>query len=362
MDPAEVIADRKRAHLELALAPGSQSLADPGWDDVHLVPSSLPERSLADVDLSTTLLGHRLAAPIVVVPMTGGHPDATELNAVLGEAAERLGLAVGVGSQRAALDEPGLRPTFAAVRRRAPHVPVLANIGACQLVAQGDQPPLSADDLITVIDMVGADVLSIHLNVVQELVQPEGDRNTADLAAAIGAAVAASPVPVLVKETGAGMTRETAELLAELGVAGIDVGGAGGTSFARIEAARAEAGSDHAARARGGVFGNWGVPTAASLLEVRDTGLPVVATGGVRNGLDVAKALALGATAVGIGRLAIEPATRGVAELVRSLEQLIDELRMALLLSGAGRIDDLRHQPPVVTGFTLEWARQRHLL
>jgi isopentenyl-diphosphate Delta-isomerase len=362
VDAAEVIAERKRAHLELALAPTSQSAVDPGWDDVHLLPLSLPELSLDQVDLGTSFFGHRLDAPIVLVPMTGGHPDAAELNAVLGEAAARLGLAVGVGSQRAALGERSLARTFSAVRDRAPDVPVLANIGACQLVAQGAEPALTPGDLAEVVDMVRADVLSIHLNVVQELVQPEGDRNTAELAAAIAAAVDAVAVPVLVKETGAGMTHETAMLLAELGVAGLDVGGAGGTSFARIEATRAEASADEGASALGRLFGTWGVPTVASLLEVRRAGLPVVATGGVRHGLDAAKALALGARAVGVGRLAIEPATRGVAELVRRLEQLIDEVRMAFLLSGARTVDQLQERSPVVTGFSLEWARQRRLL
>ncbi len=354
-----MIADRKQL-IRAALAPGSQSLADPGWDDVHLVPSSLPERSLADVNLSTTLLGHRLAAPIVVVPMTGGRPDATELNTVLGEAAERLGLAVGVRQPTCRARSPDCGQRWPAVRRRAPHVPVLANIGACQLVAQCNQPPLSADDLITVIDIVARDVLSIHLNVVQELVQPEGDRNTADLAAAIGAAVAASPVPVLVKETGAGMTRETAELLA-------DSGGRhrrGRRRWRQLRPHRSHPGRSQLrsrGHRRGGVFGNWVSPRC---LVARGARHPA-AGGGHRRGAQRARrgqGPGAGRPAVGVGRLAIEPATRRVAELVRSLEQLIDELRMALLLSGAGRIDDLRHQPPVVTGFTLEWARQRHLL
>lgn len=355
------IAARKLEHLELALTPGARADTGPGWADVHLVPRALPGVSLDEVDLRTPLLGRELAAPVVIVPMTGGHPDAGELNAVLGEAAERLGIAVGVGSQRAALVEPSLAASFASVRRHAPGAFVIANIGACQLVAQGREPPLGPEALATVVEMVGADALSIHLNVVQELVQPEGDRNTTDLAAGIAAAVEASPVPVIVKETGAGMDRETAEQLAGLGVGALDVGGVGGTSFARIEAARARAAGSAAHLRRGEVFGDWGLPTAVSVLETAGVGLPVVATGGVTTGLDAAKALALGATAVGVGRVAIEAAQRGVDTLAGRLEELLDELRTAMVLCGTATPAGLRSRPPVLTGFTHDWARQRGL-
>lgn len=360
VEAVDLIVERKRQHLELATVPGAQG-GDPGWDDVHLVPASLTSSSLDDVDLTVPLLGHSLAAPLVLVPMTGGHPDADELNANLGAAAQRLGLAVGVGSQRAALAVPELAPTFAAVRRFAPDAFVLANIGACQLVPQGRSAALGPDDVAAVVDMVRADALTVHLNVVQELVQTEGDRDTGSLAEAVAAAVAASPVPVIAKETGAGMTRGDAVRLAALGVAALDVGGAGGTSFARIEAARASASGDERGVRVGRVFADWGVPTASSVLEVRGAGLPVIATGGVRTGLDAARALALGATCVGVGRLAIEAASRGVEPLVAVLEGFLEELRMAMVLCGVGSVDELRAHAPVLTGFTLEWARQRGL-
>lgn len=355
------ISERKREHLELAASPRSQALVAPGWDDVHLVPSSLPEVSPHQVDLRTHLVGHHLAAPLVLVPMTGGHPDAARLNAVLGEVAERLGLAVGVGSQRAALRAPSLAPTFAAVRERAPDAVVLANIGACQLVAQGGDAPLRAEDLERVVAMVDADLLTVHLNVVQELIQTEGDRTTHGLTDALSAAVDASPVPVVAKETGAGLTAETAQALVAVGVAGLDVGGAGGTSFARIEAARAAEAGDRRGARLGAVFGDWGLPTASSVLEVRPSGVPVIATGGVRHGLDAARALALGATAVGVGRLAVTAAMDGAAALEDELGLLLEELRTALVLCGARTPSDLASQTPVLTGFTLDWARQRGL-
>ncbi len=354
-------AERKRDHLALALDPASQG-GDAGWDDVALVPRALPEISVSDVSLDTPFLGRTLRAPLVLVPMVGGHPEAGELNAALGEAAERLGLAVGVGSQRVALARPEVAPTFAAVRRHAPTALVLANIGAGQLVAQGDVPGLSAADLRTVVDMVGADALSIHLNAAQEMVQPGGDQNTGPHLGAIAHAVEALDVPVVAKQTGSGMVRADADLLVGAGVAALDVGGAGGTSFTRIEAVRAERAGDVRGTALGDLLGSWGLGTVASVLEVRDAGAPVVATGGVRHGLDAARALALGATAVGLGRVAVVAAQRGVEALVRVLEDLLADLRAVMVLCGARTPAELRGVPPVLLGPTHAWATQRHLL
>lgn len=355
----EAIKQRKREHVDLALADASQASVDPGWHDVHLVPAALPETSLTDLDLTTELFGRRLELPLVLAAMTGGHDDAVEINAVLGSAAERFGLAVGVGSQRAALADESLVRSYAAVRDRAPHAMVIANIGACQLVDQQGQGALAPGDIERLVAMIGADALAVHLNVVQEVVQTEGDRNFGSLVDAVARLVEQCPVPVLAKETGAGLSRGDATALADAGVAAIDVGGAGGTSFARIEAGRAQQIGDERGIRLGRTFGDWGIPTAASLLEVARAGIPVIATGGVRNGLDAAKALALGATAVGIGRPAITAAQRGEAALVRELDLLVEELRTALVLTGARRPADL--PPPVLTGFTLEWCRQRNL-
>lgn len=357
MDDAGAISARKLEHLQLATSPSSQSELDPGWPDVHLVPSALPELSLADLDLGCTLAGRPLRAPVVIASMTGGHEAAAELNATLGEAAAELGIAIGVGSQRAALVDPQLAPTFAAVRSRASGAFVIGNIGAVQLVAQGGHPALRASDIERVVEMVGADALAIHLNVVQELLQPEGDRNTGPLLDALRVTIEACPVPVIVKETGGGVDRESAVLLAGLvpvGLAAIDVGGAGGTSFAAIESTRA--GGEPS------LFADWGIPTAASLLECRGVPLPLIATGGIDNGLDAAKALALGASLVGVGRFALLAAQSGTASLVDALAGLLDDLRTAMVLTGARTPVDLAVRAPVVTGFTLEWARQRGLL
>lgn len=354
--------ERKRDHLELAMDPAVAAGGDAGWDDVLLVPRALPELSTGDIDLGTELLGHRLAAPVVLLPMTGGHPDARDVNAALGAAAEALGLAVGVGSQRVALEHPELAGTFAVVREAAPSALVLANIGVGQLVAQGSRRAHDAADVRAVVDMVGADALSIHLNAAQELVQPEGDRTTGPMLPALARAVDACPVPVVAKQTGSGMVREDADALVAAGVAALDVGGAGGTSFTRIEAVRAERAGDAAGARRGRLFGGWGVPAATSVLEVRHAPVPVIASGGIASGVDVARALALGAATVGVGRLAVTAAAEGPEALVAALETLLDELRTAMLLCGAATPAALRATPPVLVGRTLEWARQRRLL
>lgn len=359
IDLIDLIKDRKREHVELALADASQALTPAGWDDVSLVSAALPEVSTGDIDLSLDFVGRRLSAPVAIAAMTGGHDDAVELNAALGAAAAQLGLAVGVGSQRAGLADGSLERSFSAIRDRAPQAVVIGNIGACQLVEQRGALPLTRVEVLRLVEMISADALAVHLNVVQELVQTEGDRNFDALADAIATLVHQCPVPVIVKETGAGMSRADAEALAATGVAAIDVGGAGGTSFARIEAGRAARIGDERGTRLGATFANWGIPTAASVLEVRGCGVPVVATGGIRNGLDAAKALALGATVVGIGRPAMVAAQRGEAALVHELELVLEELRTALLLCGARTPADL--PAPVLSGFTLEWSKQRGL-
>ncbi len=354
VDRVDRIRERKREHLELALTEASQSRRASGWDDVALVPSALPERSLGDIDLSAELVGHRLRAPLLIVGMTGGHPDARMINKVLGAVAEAHGIAVGVGSQRAALEVPELAPTFASVRDHARTVPVLANIGALQLIAQGERPALGAEKVARLVDMVRADAIAVHLNVVQELLQPEGDRVTGPLLPALAALVRVAPVPVIVKETGAGIDRESARRLVDAGAAALDVGGVGGTSFARIETERAGVGE--------GPFADWGIPAAASVLECRGLGVPVIATGGIADGATAAKPLALGASLVGIGRAALLAANDGVEAAILTVGRLIDELRTAVLLSGGARPSDLMARPPVLTGATEAWARQRGLL
>ena len=353
------IENRKREHVELALSDGSQNRNSPLWEDVHLVPISVPDRGTADVDLSVDFLGHRLPTPLVISGMTGGYAQALEINRNLAVAAEELGLAIGTGSQRAALKDPSLVETYSVVRAHAPSAFVIGNIGMSQLISQNGEPPMGRDQIDRVVSMIDADALAIHLNAVEELIQPEGDRNMQELAGGIATAVRRSPVPVIAKETGAGMARETALLLAETGVAALDVGGAGGTSFARIEALRADAMGDTTGVRIGRTFGDWGVPTAVSVIEAASAGLPLIGTGGLRHGLHAAKAMALGASLVGMGGPFIRAALEGPEAVIAEARLVLEEIRMAMVLTGVSDLQGLRRLEPVLVGRVAQWLASR---
>jgi isopentenyl-diphosphate delta-isomerase len=349
------ISERKAEHIDLALGSEIEAEPGPGWAEVELVHEALPEVDRNDIELDTELLGHRLRAPLVISGMTGGHPMALDINRALGRAAERYGLAVGVGSQRAALADPSLAPTYAAVREHAPHALVLANIGAAQLVSQGDKPALDAKAVDRLIAMVDANALAIHLNFLEEAIQPEGDSRARGCTEAIGRLVKTVEVPVIVKETGAGIGYETAERLRELGVTTVDVGGSGGTSFALVEAMRAKRQGDDQGAALGATLAAWGIPTAVAVAACARARLSVIATGGIRTGLDCAKALALGATAVGVARPLLKAAMEGDGALDTWVETFLRELRTVLTLTGCDRPAALRTRPIVITGRTRAW-------
>jgi isopentenyl-diphosphate delta-isomerase len=325
---------------------------------VHLVHDALPTVDAASIDLSTRLLGHRLRLPLVISGMTGGHGRAIAINELLARVAEAAGIGIGVGSQRAALRDPSLIPTYSVVRDSAPTAFVIANVGVSQLVKQGAEPALSVTDVRQIVKMIRADALALHLNYLEESVQPEGQTRATGSEAAVRALTKRSPVPVIAKETGAGISRETALRLRRLGVAAIDVGGVGGTSFAAIEGMRAGAAGDALRMSLGESFRDWGLPTAVAVVGASAARLPVIATGGVRSGLDAAKALALGATAVGVGRPLLQAALRGERACMDWLAAFELELRTAVFLSGIKRVVDLRRAPVVITGRSKAWIDQ----
>jgi isopentenyl-diphosphate Delta-isomerase len=351
----EDIRSRKAEHLELAMEGPVEPPSGPGWSEVDLVHEALPEVDLDATQLGTDLLGYALQIPLVIAGMTGGHAGALELNAALGRAAERHGLAIGVGSQRAALLDPSLEPTYAVVREEAPDAFVISNIGAAQLIAQRDRAALTLEQVQHLVDMVQANALAVHLNFLEESVQPEGDRAARGCADAIAHLAEQLDVPIIAKETGAGMSCATAQRLSKLGVAAVDVGGAGGTSFAIIERLRAERQGDKRGVALGATFGDWGIPTAVAVADCARSGLPVIATGGIRSGLDAAKALSLGATAAGVGRPLLMAARGGDAAVDAWMERFVLELRTALQLTGCSRPDQLRERPVVVCGRARTW-------
>ncbi len=355
---ADEIARRKGEHLQLAAYGDVETRASPGWEDVHLLHDALPTIDAASVDLSTRFLGHTLRLPLVISGMTGGHGRAIAVNELLGRVAERAGIAIGVGSQRAALRDPALAPTYAIVREAAPHAFVIANLGISQLVKQDREAALGPRDIRTVVRMVRADALALHLNYLEESVQPEGQTRAQGSEAAVRALVRACPVPVIAKETGAGISLAVARRLRRLGVKALDVGGVGGTSFAAVEALRAGAAGDTLRMNLGERFRDWGVPTAVAVFGAANAGLPVIATGGVRSGLDAAKALALGATLVGVGRPLLQSALKGEEACMEWLASFELELRTAVFLTGIKRVADLRRVPIVITGRSRSWIEQ----
>jgi isopentenyl-diphosphate delta-isomerase len=333
------LGDRKRAHLELC-ADGEVEYRGKTTllDDVELVHDALPELALAELSTEVTLLGKRLRAPLLITGMTGGTAEATAINRDLAAVAEAHGIAFGLGSQRAMQREPALAATFE-VRAHAPTTLVLANLGVVQ-AAQ-----LATSEVEALVRAIAADALCLHLNAAQELIQPGGDRDFRGGLAAIGRLVRELPCPVVVKETGCGISRAVARRLCEVGVQTVDVSGAGGTSWVRVEALRGDA----AAQALGEEFAEWGIPTAAAVLGVRGLGLTCVASGGIRSGLDVAKVLALGAVAAGVALPVFRAYTTGGAPGAGAfLERLVAGLRTAMLLTGARDLAALGGVPTVL--------------
>ncbi|MGD2065855.1 MAG: type 2 isopentenyl-diphosphate Delta-isomerase [Candidatus Bathyarchaeota archaeon] len=351
-----MIGERKADHIEICLKEEVQAQkASTGFEDVSLVHRALPEIEREKIDLSTTVFGCKFSAPIFVGAMTGGTPEAKKINAAIAEAVEELNLGMGVGSQRIAIDNPELAHTFSIVRQKAPTAFIIANIGGPQLVTK-----YGIKEAKTAVEMIQANALAIHLNPLQEAVQPEGDTNYSNLLQNIGEIAQELDVPVIVKETGAGIAAEDAKMLEEAGVTGIDVAGVGGTSWAAVEYFRAKARQDVSSQKLGKTFWDWGIPTAASLVEtVKSVNLPVIASGGIRNGIDIAKALALGASLASATFPFLEPATKGSEDVKRALMSLVGEVRNAMFLVGADSIQKLQNVPVVLTGKTCEWLKMR---
>ena len=326
-----------------------------GFDDVELVHNAIPGINRDDVDLSVKLFGHDLAAPLVIESMTGGTPTAAKLNEILAQAAEELRIAIGVGSQRAGIEKPELAYTYKIVRDKAPNALVFANLGCPQLVKG-----YGLKEMKKAVDMVGADALYIHLNSVQECVQVEGEPVFKGAMEKIREGAEELGVPVVLKETGAGFSHETAVALEKIGVKGVDIAGAGGTSWAAVEYYRAKEKSSPTHEKLGETFWDWGIPTAASVVEVsRSTQLTVIASGGVRNGLHGAKALALGADAFGLALPFLKSTLGGVGEVRERLETILLELRSGMFLTGSKNVAELQKAPAVVRGQTREWLLAR---
>jgi isopentenyl-diphosphate delta-isomerase len=310
-----------------------------GFDDWRFVHEALPDLDYGSIDLATDFLGRRLQAPLLISAMTGGPARAESINARLAEAAQHLGIALAVGSQRSAIEGLGSGGLDRALRDRAPDTPILANIGAAQLI-QG----FGVDEARRAIDMIGADALVVHLNPLQEACQPEGDRDWWGVGAALQALIRTAAVPVIIKETGAGISAVTAQRLIAMGAAGVDVAGAGGSNWALIEGER----STHVAdQAHARAFANWGIPTARAIAEARNA-LPealIIGSGGVRDGVDVAKAIRLGADVVGTAAGVIHAATQSTEAVVEHFQIMTRQLRTVCFCTNVTNLAALKRVP-----------------
>ena len=340
------IKQRKADHLDLC---ATDAVAFKGrttlLEQVRLVHQSLPDLDLDAIDLSVELLGKRLCAPIVIAGMTGGHERAAEVNHNLAAIADERGYAFGLGSQRAMQKRPDTAWTFK-VRESAPNVLLLGNVGVVQA------REMSRDQLEDLVGEVGANALCVHMNPAMELVQPGGDRDFRAGTETMQRLVEELSVPVVAKETGNGISIETARKLAAAGVKTVDTSGAGGTSWVGVETLRAQGDQ----RTLGELLWDWGVPTAPSVYNVVSASMNAIATGGMRNGYDVARAIALGATAGGFARNVFIAFTEGGREAAEAyLNRVENQIRSIMLLVGAPNIDALRKAPRMLTGELRDW-------
>ena len=331
-------AARKADHIRINLEEDVRSGLTTGLERYRFVHQALPELNLAQIDSRVTWFGKTLQAPLLVSSMTGGTDSAATINRTLASAAQAAGIAMGLGSQRAAIENPALAPTFQ-VRDVAPDILLFANLGAVQF-----NYGYGVDQCLRAVEMIQADALVLHLNALQEAVQPEGDSNFAGLLSKIEAVCRALPVPVIAKEVGWGMSEEAARRLAAAGVAAIDVAGAGGTSWSQVEMHRARTETQKRVAA---AFIDWGIPTAEAIQNVRRAapGLPIIASGGLRDGIDVAKCLALGAGLCGLAGPFLKAAAVSVEVTSEAIAELARELRIAMFAAGAGSIAQLQTTP-----------------
>lgn len=338
-----MISDRKLEHL-LICENYDVSFKNKtnGFEDIELIHNVLPEIDKQEIDLSTFTFGKKLDSPLFITAITGGHPAAKEINKQLALAAENNNIALGVGSQRAACEHPELEDTYTVVRENAPNCLLVGNIGAPQLNL--------AEKVVEILD---ADILAIHLNPLQESIQPEGDLDARGYLDLISQITNSFNIPIIAKETGCGISAESAEALVQVGVDFIDIEGAGGTSWAAVETYRAED------RYLGEVFWDWGIPTAVSTVEVTNAiDVPVISSGGIRSGLEAAKAIALGADAVGMALPFLKNST-SQEQLNKFISRFNESLRISMFLVGASNIDELKESKLVIRGKTREWLNER---
>lgn len=331
------IGQRKRDHIGIVLSGAANHNRLAGFDDLAFVHNALPEIDCDAVDLGTKFLNHNLRLPYLASSMTGGPAISEKINAAIAEAAEELGFAIAVGSQRIALTTHDAHGIDSSLRKRAPSIPIFANLGAVQFVHG-----MGVDDAKRAVEMIGSNALILHLNPLQEALQEGGDRDWRGVRRAIEKIVKSIHVPVIAKEVGSGISVRAAKALIASGVSAIDIAGAGGTSWAAVEGQR---GSDDRAQSLGEIFRDWGIPTARGIADLRTAfhDIPLIASGGIRHGLDGAKAIRLGADLVGQAAALLSPATQGTDAVIAHVKTWAEALRIACFATGSKDLNALKN-------------------
>lgn len=338
MEKVTQIISRKSDHIQINLEQDVSSGLSTGLEQLHFEHRALPELDLNQIQMKIEIFGRNLSSPILISSMTGGTKEAFEINKRLAEAAQITKIAIGVGSQRAAIENPSIQETFQ-IRQFAPDALIFANLGAVQL-----NYSYGIEECQRAVDMIQADALILHLNALQEAVQPEGDVNFAGLARKIEAICKKLPVPVIAKEVGWGFSKADVRLLLDAGISAIDVAGAGGTSWSQVEMHRANTESQ---RQLAGAFLNWGIPTSQAILNVRTVApeLLIFASGGLRTGIDIAKCIALGASLGGMAGPFLKSANISLEAVIDKINELSQEIKICMFVTSASNISALQSTP-----------------
>ena len=343
------IKQRKADHIKICL---NERIA-PGycyWDDIRLIHNALPEVNIDEIDTSATVLGKKLDFPFIVTAITGGFPGAKKINGNIAEACAELNIGMGVGSERAGIAK--VSPESYSIIKDHDVPLVIGNVGAPQLVAQHSKDRFSSEDITKARELIDADVVAVHLNFLQEVVQPEGDTNAKGCFDAIRSL--ANDHPLIVKETGAGISKEVAAKLKGTGILGIDIAGMGGTSFSAVELYRAMSTEDDIRASMGESFFDWGIPSPVSLIEARNS-LPLIASGGILDGIHVAASIAMGACCGGAAHAVLREATESADAVKKKLMLIREEFKAAMLLTGSADIKQLSKARYVILGETKQW-------
>lgn len=351
----KIISERKKDGIHIPLTKNVQARYGTNYlDYVKLIHNALPEIDYDDINLSIKFLKHNFDAPLIIDSMTGGTLEAEKINSKLGKLAEKYGFAMGLGSQRAGLKTKSLAKTYNIARKSAPSAFLIANIGGAQL-SEG----LEESQIEKILDMINANALVIHLNPLQELIQPEGEPRYRGVLDKIKNISKTFKIPIIVKEVGSGISKEVAIKLEKAGIDAINIAGSGGTSWAGIEKIRAEQVNNNLKTHLGELFWDWGIPTAVSLIEVkRSVKIPIIASGGIRNGLEIAKCLVLGAEMCAMAYPFLKAASQSTENLFEFADRTLSELKSTMFLTGTMRIPELSKLRYILTDELAERVRK----